>query len=75
MNISPPDYKKSLLNSPEGIKALEAELELFRTGGTDISGSVWEFPQQKVSMIIMASWYENSLKQGLGADYEKDCGR
>ena len=69
-----PDYKKCLLNSPEGIKALEAQLEIFRTGGTDISGSVWEFPQQKVSMIIMASWYENNLKQGLGADYEKVVG-
>jgi len=69
-----PDYKKCLLNSPEGVKALEAELDLFRKGGTDISGSVWEFPQQKVSMIIMASWYENSLKKGLGADYEKVVG-
>jgi multiple sugar transport system substrate-binding protein len=69
-----PDYKKCLLNSPEGVKALEAELDIFRTGGTDISGSVWNFPQQKVSMIIMASWYENSLKKGLGADYEKVVG-
>ncbi len=69
-----PDYKKCLLNSAEGIKALEAELEIFKTGGTDISGSVWNFPQQKVSMIIMASWYENTVKQGLGADYEKIVG-
>lgn len=69
-----PDFKKCVVNSPEGVQALEAELELFKTGGTDPSGSVWTFPQGKVAMIIMASWYETSLKKGLGDKYEKVVG-
>lgn len=69
-----PDFKKCVVNSPEGVQALEAELELFKTGGTDPAGSVWAFPEGKVAMMIMASWYEQSLKQGLGNKYEKVVG-
>lgn len=69
-----PDFKKCVVNSPEGVQALEAELQLFKTGGTDPAGSVWTFPQEKVAMMIMASWYEQSLKQGLGDKYDKVVG-
>ncbi|MGE5572417.1 MAG: ABC transporter substrate-binding protein [Bacteroidota bacterium] len=69
-----PDFKKCVVNSPEGVQALEAELQLFKTGGTDPAGSVWSFPQGKVAMMIMASWYEQSLKQGLGDKYDKVVG-
>ncbi|MEW6045988.1 MAG: ABC transporter substrate-binding protein [Bacillota bacterium] len=69
-----PDFKRAAFNSPEGVKALEAELALFKKGATDVSASVWEFPQGRVSMMIMASWYESSLKQAFGADYEATVG-
>lgn len=69
-----PDFKKCIVNSPEGVRALEAELELFKTGGTDVSGSIWSFPQSKVAMGIMASWYETSTKMGFGDKYEKVMG-
>lgn len=69
-----PDFRRALFNSPEGVRALDLELELFRKGATDVSGSVWEFPQGRVSMMIMASWYESTLKQAFGADYEATVG-
>ncbi|MCK4418732.1 extracellular solute-binding protein, partial [Candidatus Aerophobetes bacterium] len=68
------DYKECLVNSEEGIGALEAELELFRKRGTDASGSVWEFPNGTVAMMIMAPWYESSLKVGLQEKYEDVVG-
>lgn len=69
-----PDFSKALFNSPQGIKALEAELQLFKSGATDVSASVWEFPQGRVSMMIMASWYESTLKQAFGPAYEETVG-
>jgi len=68
------DYKECLVNSEEGIGALEAELELFRKRGTDAAGSVWEFPNGTVAMMIMAPWYESSLKVGLQEKYEDVVG-
>ncbi|MBE3597874.1 MAG: ABC transporter substrate-binding protein [Limnochordaceae bacterium] len=69
-----PDFKKAMFNSPQGVQALEAELDLFRKGATDVSGSVWEFPQGRVSTMIMASWYESTLVQSFGKEYEATVG-
>lgn len=69
-----PDFSRATFNGPEGLAALEAELQLFRSGATDVSASVWEFPQGRVSMMIMASWYESSLKQAFGSEYEATVG-
>lgn len=68
------DFTKCLLDSPEGIAALEAELELFRRGATDTAGSVYDFPQGTVAMMIMAPWYEIFLKISLGDQYEEVVG-
>ncbi len=59
------DFKTCYLDRKEAIEALEAELELFKKGATSTAASVWNFPTEKVAMIIMAPWYENSLKVAL----------
>ena len=68
------DFRKCLLDSPKGIAALKAELELFQRGATDTAGSVWDFPHGTVAMMIMAPWYEKSLELALGDQYEKVVG-
>ncbi|MGB9857907.1 MAG: ABC transporter substrate-binding protein [Dictyoglomaceae bacterium] len=68
------DFKECLLDRKEAIEALEAELELFRKGGTDTSASVWNFPAGKVAMMIMAPWYETSLKIGFKDKYAETVG-
>jgi len=64
-----PDFKKALFNSPEGVQALEAQLRLFRERGTDVNGSVWDFPNGNIAMMIMAPWDENNLKTTMGDRY------
>ncbi len=68
------DFSRSLLDSPEALLALEKQIELFKRGGTDTAGSVWAFPTGRVAMMIMASWYESSLKLGFGDEYEETVG-
>ena len=68
------DYSRCLVNSEEGRGALEAELDLFRSGATDAKGSVWEFPNGTVAMMIMAPWYETSIKEVLQEKYQDVVG-
>ncbi|MCL4515674.1 MAG: ABC transporter substrate-binding protein [Firmicutes bacterium] len=56
------DYAKALFNSPAGVAALEQEVELFKVKATDASSEVWNFPNNTVGMMIMAPWYEGTLK-------------
>ena len=65
-----PDFKKCLVNSPEGVEALEAQLRLFSEKGTDVNGSVWDFPNGTVAMMVMAPWNENNLITTMGDRYE-----
>lgn len=64
-----PGYKKCLANSPEGVEALEAQVRLFREKGTDIRGSVWDFPNGNIAMMVHAPWNENNLKTTMGERY------
>ncbi|PMQ01366.1 MAG: hypothetical protein CBR30_05935 [Dictyoglomus sp. NZ13-RE01] len=68
------DFKECLLDRKEAVEALEAELELFKTGGTDTAASVWNFPAGKVAMMIMAPWYETSLKIAFKDKYLETVG-
>jgi multiple sugar transport system substrate-binding protein len=68
------DFSRCLLDSKEAIETLEAELKLFKNGGTDPAASVWNFPAGKVAMMIMATWYETSLKLGFKDQYEEIVG-
>ncbi|MBI3961599.1 MAG: ABC transporter substrate-binding protein [Deinococcus sp.] len=68
------DFTESTFNGPAGVAALEAELELFQAGATDTNGSVFNFPNGTVAMMIMASWYENDLKAAFGDRFQDVVG-
>ena len=65
------DYSRCLVNSPEGVEALEAQVRLFREKATDAAGSVWDFPNGNIAMMIMAPWYENGLKESMGERFRE----
>lgn len=64
-----PGYKRCLLSQPAGVEALEAQVRLFKEKGTDIRGSVWDFPNGNIAMMIHAPWNENNLKTTMGDRY------
>lgn len=68
------DGKQCAFNAPQGVAALQAELRLFHEKATDTRGSVWEFPNQRVAMMTMATWYESELKLLLGDKYDEVVG-
>lgn len=68
------DGKQCAFNGPQGVAALQAELRLFHEKATDTRGSVWEFPNQRVAMMTMATWYESELKLLLKDNYDEVVG-
>jgi multiple sugar transport system substrate-binding protein len=68
------DNKKCLLNSSEGVEALDAYLQLFSKGATDINSNVFDFGKGKVAMIIVAPWHEGIISGGLGDNFTKVVG-
>lgn len=68
------DYSGTNLTSPEAIAVLEEQVELFRTGGTDSSVEVWDFPSGSIAMMIMAPWYESTLREAFGEEFEETVG-
>jgi len=64
------DNKKCLLDSPEAIEALEAEVQLFKEKITDLSGNVFDFPNGNIAMMIIAPWIENNLKSTMGDNFK-----
>ena len=68
------DFSKCTLTSPEAIEALNKELILFKNGATDPAASVYDFANDKVAMIIMAPWYENTLKIAFKDKYVEKVG-
>jgi len=53
------DLSKSLFNSKEGIEALDAEIELFKKGATDLNGNFFDFGKGKVAMVIAPPWVKS----------------
>jgi multiple sugar transport system substrate-binding protein len=68
------DLTKSLLDSPEAVRALEAIVELFEEGVTDTAGGLFDFTQKNVAMVIKAPWYVSYLKEAFGDEYEDIVG-
>jgi multiple sugar transport system substrate-binding protein len=68
------DGKKALFNSVEGVGALEAQLELFKRGATNIDGNFFDFGAGKVAMVIAPPWVKNGFKEKFGADFESTVG-
>jgi multiple sugar transport system substrate-binding protein len=68
------DGTKALFNSPEGVAALEAELELFKKGATDIDGNFFDFGTGKVAMVIAPPWTKNGFKEKFGEAFDEVVG-
>ena len=68
------DYKKALFNSPQGVAALEAELELFEKGATDTNGNFFDFGKGKVAMVIAPPWTKAGFKASFGDSFESTVG-
>jgi multiple sugar transport system substrate-binding protein len=68
------DFTKALFNSPEGVAALNAELQLFKQGATDINGNFFDFGKGKVAMVIAPPWTKSGFQETLGSKFESTVG-
>ncbi|MCK5138980.1 MAG: sugar ABC transporter substrate-binding protein, partial [Thermodesulfovibrionia bacterium] len=68
------DYAQCLLNSSEGIEALEAILELFDNGATDANSNVFDFGKGNAVMIIAAPWMEAMFRETIGDEFDTVVG-
>lgn len=59
------DFSRATFNGPQGVKALEQEVALFKEGATDPTVSVWDFPTGTIAMTIMAPWYKSTLQKAM----------
>src|SRR5690606_16048826 len=60
------DYSRFRANEPEGIEALEQQLRLFNEGGSDVNGSVWDFPNGNIAMMTMFPALKGMLRDNMG---------
>lgn len=68
------DNTKALFNSPEGVAALDAELQLFKQGSTDMNGNFYDFGKSKVAMVISPPWPKSGFQTNFGAAFESTVG-
>lgn len=68
------DLKHATFNSVAGIAALEAELQLFKNGSTDIHGNSGDFGTGKVAMIISPPWQKSALAESFGDKFSSSVG-
>ncbi len=69
-----PDFTSAQFNSPAGVAALEAQLELFTKGATDINGNFFDFGDKKVAMVISPPWTKTQFKQKFGDSFATSVG-
>ncbi len=68
------DMAKTAFDSPLGVKALNAELALFKEGATDINGSLYDFGKGKVAMVIVPPWPRNGFAAAFGDAFASTVG-
>jgi multiple sugar transport system substrate-binding protein len=68
------DFSGTNLTSPEAIDVLTKQVELYQKGITDRSVEVWNFPSGTVAMMFMAPWYESTLREAFGDEFENTVG-
>ena len=65
------DQREVLLHSPEALTTLERQVRMFEEGATDPAVDLWGgFPGERVAMVVMAPWWESSLKSTMGDRFE-----
>jgi multiple sugar transport system substrate-binding protein len=68
------DFSGTNFTSPEAIDVLTKQVELFQKGITDRSVEIWNFPSGTVAMMFMAPWYEATLRETFGEEFENTVG-
>jgi multiple sugar transport system substrate-binding protein len=61
-----PDASGTALGSPEALSVLTGMSRLFAEGVTSNAVTVRDFPSGTVGMAIIANWFKDTLRQGLG---------
>ena len=60
------DQKSTTLTSAAARRALEEEVELFKTRGATWGTVPYQFPSGALGMMIVPNWFQRQLHQGLG---------
>ena len=68
------DFSKSLFNGPEGVQALDAEVQLFKDGSTDSSGNFYDFSKNKVAIVVSPPWTKTNFATDFGSKFESTVG-
>lgn len=68
------DLTKAKFNSPAGVAALDAELQLFKNKSTDANGNFFDFKDGKVGMVISPPWTKATFAAAYGDAFEKTVG-
>jgi len=68
------DFRSTNLTSPEAVKILEQQSELFAEGITSNSITVTDFPTGAVGMAIMANWQKSNFATAFGDEFENTVG-
>lgn len=64
------DGTEALFNSPEGLATLQLYMDMIEDKCTDLGVSGWDFPNSKGAMIIIANWWQATLKDTFLDGYE-----
>jgi len=64
------DLSKAAFNSPEGVAALEAQLQLFKDKSTDLNGNFFDFQTNKIGCVIAPPWTKGGFAAGFGDKFE-----
>jgi multiple sugar transport system substrate-binding protein len=62
------------LAEPAAAEILQGQVELFSQGSTSPSNVVKDFPSGRNGMQIMANWFEQTLRDGLGDQFDATVG-
>lgn len=68
------DLTKALFNDAKGVAALEAEVQLFKDGSTDIAGNIFDFKDGKVAMGVIPPWTKSGFATEFGDKFESSVG-
>lgn len=68
------DFAGTNLASEEAIAILESQIRLFEEDITNSEVEVWDFPSGTIAMMIMAPWYEATLREAFADSFEDTVG-
>ena len=66
------DRSTANLDSAAAIETLDLMAGMVQDGITDLSVDAYDFPAGGISMMIMANWYESSIREGFGERFDED---